>query len=1146
MATRDDKKSEVWKKVLEKRVSSDKLLNAKSVKQKEKPYEVQIFEVLSAETLNLHDPLVEWEVTKAGGDGGIDLIGYEKRNTITPFVAPFQLVSLGQVKRRGSSYRYDTFKSDVGKISEYCLNTNFFNEKSLKQVVFVVSTSSPKRVETLKKRMETENNPWLANQKPSYIGFIDANDLVKSWKLNYHHFEMILQDALTSEEMDLFKAFIDQYDYSWLSVSVTAPSISSIGEPVLQALNFNIETNDMDVDVIVRWIPPEDSNVQLLHPLRLCDPRQQGLPIHIHKKSQMILAFRGLASGNLDFGFIELRSQNAEQLIHLKLGNVEITKGFFPYFFDKPNKKVMQDLERLCIDSSREFMPVLVHGCGGIGKSALISEVLIHAAERGFLCVDVAQPKDRHHSRYLLKELLKNIVFPNQLDICFDSSLLNHIRNIMGQNYNPLWEEDLFVYLTDDEKECSIRTIAECLTTAVLIAAEEKPIFLWLSDLHWISEETVNILKIVIDELHSNQIILNHRVVWLFEGRDDESIIINHHPFFPAQWHAFMENNLLHKFQLQVWNPEDSKEFLKEQFLVPESENILYETLIEQILQKANGVPMHMLELVKMLLEKGNAVLAEGQRLLIVNHNYTECMSEDIINAIKNRIDYYRTVANDFVDILIVFSYLGCEIPGHLVSMIMKGLNSSYINFDLLKKQSAFIQEQNNSVTFAHEHYATAFQTLSIKNEDILNRFISYYEKLHSPNDNEKFALLTLKKYSSQTNWQELRKSIITFIKEEPSLTLTLSLYGYLLELPPLIHAEEDLPTYYILFQLCELNIRSGSWKTAQYYLQKQLDLPYEEDINAVIYRIKAAQEMSNILADRLYFEKAAREAENGLELAELWLDKGVLTEKQSHSICREQTKLLARLAVCYWFAGNLKKAAGYQKESYRLASRQKDRYAAAHVLYEIGTLEFHKRYPIGLKIMSIVRDSIDTIPNLKKYEGALIEIQTLIGLLMKAAAEEDTALLRKVKLRTREYKEYHKKQPNSYEEFLNDTIRGICFVLEENWQEALLCFFDSLKKATESDMPNLEWKAVFNIAQLYMQLSPPAACSYAQRTRVFLDKAKKDNPRFADCLEIMLKPVYDRLDSIDNGRKLIDFVSEEELTMLAVKANGMLFVVMN
>lgn len=1145
MKKQSSQNTDVWKKVLEKQVSSDKLSLAKSVTQEGKPYEVQIFEVLAAETLNLHDPQVDWQVTTIGHDGGVDLIGYEKRKITTPFVQPFHIISLGQVKRRGSSYRYDNFKSDVGKINEYCLKNNLFKDKSLKQLLFVVSTSAPKGIQRLKERMEKEDNPWLLSQKSSYVGFIDADDLVKSWKLNYRHFENILKDALSPEELDLFKNFVDQFDYSWISATIKAPNCCGIGEPILQTLTFKIDTNELDVDVFIKWIPPEDSKIQLIHPLRLCDPRQSGLPFHIHKSSQLVLAFRGLEAGILDFGFIELHSSKYERLIHLELGNVQVYDSFFPYFFNKPNRMILQELEQLCADVAGTFIPTLVHGSGGIGKSTLISEVFIHAAARGFFCVDVAQPKDRYHERYLIKELIKNLLFPNQMDICFDSSLVKNMCRLMGQNFNVAWEGDLTVYFTEEKTECCIRSVAECLTTAIFFASAETPVLIWISDLHWMSEETVKILRVVIDELNVNQKSINHRILCIFEGRDDECLLVDNHPFFPVQWHTFMENNLLNKYPLKVWEMEECREFLEQLFVIPPAETILYDALIDDILKRANGVPMHMLELIKMLFEKGNAILAEGQRLLIVNHNYSKCLSDNILIAIQDRIGFYRKIVPDFIDVMIIFAYLGCDIPGHLVSIVMKGLNSKYANFHIIKKQSAFIMENDDSISFSHEHYLTAFRSLSICNEEALEYFISYYEKIKHVGEKERFLFITLQKKYSQTNLAELRREILFFLNEEPSFTICMSLYEYLLEIPSLKNDAEDIPDYYILFQLCELNIRQGSWKSAQYYLQKQLDLPYKNDLDAIIYRVKAKQEIANILADRLFFEKAAREAEDGLELVDLWLDKNYLSTYHS-ALYREKSKLLARLAVCYWFAGDLKQAARYQKESYQLACRQKDRYSAAHVLYEIGTLLFHDKYQAGINIMKTVRKELKEIPDLKLYEESLIEIQTLIGLLMKVVAENDWELLKRVKLKTRELSEYYRDYPNSYEEFICHTIRGICFCLENLWQEALLCFSNGLKKATESDMPNLEWKALFNIAQLYSSHSPGVAYPYAIKARTMLDATKKENPRFAVCLENMLQPVYKRLDLIERKLSLSSQELSDELTMLAVQNNGCLFVIMN
>ena len=110
------KKLNIWKDVLEKNFKIKDFPNATAIQDKSGEYTVQLFELLVAETLNLHDQNIRWNVTQSGHDHGVDFVGHELKDSYTPFIQkPLELISLGQVKRKTSSYRYDDFKNDLFK-----------------------------------------------------------------------------------------------------------------------------------------------------------------------------------------------------------------------------------------------------------------------------------------------------------------------------------------------------------------------------------------------------------------------------------------------------------------------------------------------------------------------------------------------------------------------------------------------------------------------------------------------------------------------------------------------------------------------------------------------------------------------------------------------------------------------------------------------------------------------------------------------------------------------------------------------------------------------------------------------------------------------------------------------------------------------
>ena len=137
-----EKKSlDIWEDVLKKTVKSNLLTKASTVPQKEEAYDVQIFELLVAESLNLRDRHTRWEVTRASHDSGVDLLGTDISLYTTPFTTTqYRLLSIGQVKRSKRSYRYEDFRTDIRKARGYWINSDLFHGNSPKQFLFILST----------------------------------------------------------------------------------------------------------------------------------------------------------------------------------------------------------------------------------------------------------------------------------------------------------------------------------------------------------------------------------------------------------------------------------------------------------------------------------------------------------------------------------------------------------------------------------------------------------------------------------------------------------------------------------------------------------------------------------------------------------------------------------------------------------------------------------------------------------------------------------------------------------------------------------------------------------------------------------------------------------------------------------------------
>ena len=281
----NDSRLNVWKDVLLKNFNTELFPNATTIQNEREKYTVQLFELLVAETLNLHDSTIRWEVTQCGSDHGVDLIGHELNDMYVPFVQEtYNLISLGQVKRKTSSYRYDDFKNDLFKINEYCKNSDFFKKNSLKQFLFVLSSENLESIHNIKQKFQKDNQNMLKAMMISYVGFIDAKEIFMSWKNNYSYYEGIVRDALSAEQLKCFKDFVNNIDGNWLSLSVAAPKEGIVNMPFEEVITLQTDNIDLGMDIYIKWRGSDDSNVQLLNPLPMADPRKKGFFLHISGK----------------------------------------------------------------------------------------------------------------------------------------------------------------------------------------------------------------------------------------------------------------------------------------------------------------------------------------------------------------------------------------------------------------------------------------------------------------------------------------------------------------------------------------------------------------------------------------------------------------------------------------------------------------------------------------------------------------------------------------------------------------------------------------------------------------------------------------------------------------------------------------------
>lgn len=1124
---------------------------------------VQIFELLVAETLNYYDDNSIWKVTQSTNDNGIDIYGISKKEVSVPFSDHrFQELSLGQVKHTKNSYGYKKFKTDIHNLKDGWKNCFSYQDYSLRQFLLVLASNKENNVDNLKRSMAVDkidkglqDDAYIAN-----IDIIDGNLLIKSWRLNFIYYKNILKHVLSDTEISALEEYINSIDSDWLDLSVDIDISDARQYFVGEIFNFNITVINslsyLNSSLYFRWVPDKESAMELIYPLSAVNPQKQGFPI---EKSPSLCSkqikefnfeFRGLRAGTFSAGELVLCYGNGQELNRIDLGKVEFKCGLATKYLNEPKNSIpYRNLKSIVQGQSSHRTNIysfLFLGCGGIGKTTLIKEIMYLASANDFSCISISQSKDMNHEKTIIIELFYKLAFPDIVmedreDIIIPELILR--LNLRG---NKEWENNLFNYFSNQENY-SKEVVAECLSYLLSEASNYQKLFIWFSDCHWGSYSSFFILSRTIEILSDNNESISNIILFIFEGRDHESLRVGNQLLSPVYWDKFISsehNDIIH---LPHWDHRRAKEFLLNLF--PASLNQMNEKFIEKVLNRSDGVPMHIIQLMNLLLEKEYIEIRDDGKIQVLKAYNDRLFSDDIIEIIEDRIDYYESKYPTYTDVLTIVATISETINPALNDWLVQSLNINSHNKAIIQK-SGFISDVErirSGIFFRHEHYKTAFKHRKVRNQGLIKDCIEFYENIVELNDIDRLNIIFLKNLLSLRDFKKIYDCCLSLLKNTASSSIKLSLLEFILELPEQVYCNIT-PKYYLNFEICELILRNGDWDSGLLYMDKVLEDKNLADINNIEYMLMAYQEKANILADRLQFEEAVNMSNGGIALAEQ-----AIAIKSFHghidrlNLLKE--KLQARLAVCKWFYGDYFAAKKIQQNCFEAAKKRGDNYSENHVLYELETLNLHWEQNQPVINMGAIIKKIDSreITSLDS-ERTLIETQMIIGQTITACRENNKESISMIKCDLINLLISYKTKPHIYEEFLCHTMKAILSFYQENMEDTLFELTEALRVSTLSNMLNLEWKGYVNLAQFLHYINDAGCVSYANSAKKIIFDSFSNNKSIIETYKSMMMPVTKILERI-LLTDVQDMYPEKQCVneeMLCVKTKGLTFFIMN
>lgn len=1107
---------EIWKNILLKNVTGKKFKNAKTISEIDVNKQFQVFEVLVTETLAVIDPTTEWHSLPVQGDEGIDFIGQIQQTQVPYLISKPNEVVLGQVKRRAGAYTKDSFHLDIIKIIEY-YNKQYSQQAALFEIIHVLSTD---------KNINPTN--WIENITFPYASYkilpLNAIDFLKFWKINPSFIKQQLEGVYTETQLDPLFNYINNLQEKWddlIKINITVDNYICMDDEIKVRVSFESSV-DLALSIYLEWTPSDDisSNVAVVYPTEILKNNITRYSISIYKKLELTIRLKAIRSGIQNLGVLSIYSTSGELISNYELGKVEVHKGIANKFFVLPFNSQMKSIKDYILNqSSKSYKAYAIIGQGGIGKSRLAQEISIYAQNHKYYTVAVQNANDFTNSRNIILDLLIKILDIQETGVISYENVYETLRQKLGVNFLAEWNQPILNYVLNLEiGDRDLEKIAKCILTLLIIQLHNQPLFIWLSDMHWASKETFCFFEKLLNLLKLNKEYLINPLVFLFEGRDGDTLELENRIIFPYKWLGFCENENIEKCLIPAWRNDYSQDYIR--MLInptqkPETENM--RDLTALVNNYASGNPMHIKELIHYLIEGKNVFVGDDGELSLINRTLSfDSDLTGIKEIIVKRIQFYHEKYSDIIDYYIILASLSNNVTD-IYEYIRRKLSKKYYNYSIIEKEIGIVSNIKAEKIFIHEYYKELLKNQFVKDEKNLLDICNFYQKNYCESINGMLDMVTLQLLFEDPHFYEISKTLLELLQQDITDYQALACYQLLLKVPPKFR--KDILLSKIYFEMSEIAIRIGSWKDSQKYLEKIYSLKHEDE-EEELYYILACKNLGNMYGVGLELKESLSICEIGLKKVENKLSNNKFKDEQMKAeFERQYEMLLNRIAVTYWFSGQATVSAPYQEKALQLAERRGDIYSTAHTLYETGMRQLHEDILLG---NSNIKKALDLLPKKGKYtevqEHYLVRTELLISqLLIYQKDIKNTKLLKEILKDSEIICEELSIGNANYESALCHIVNAICHIFEENYEIALNCFLIALDCANLGEFNTLRWKLYLNIAEtcllLYEQkhesLFVEQSVKYAQYGKKILEEAIKINNNMPSYQKLVEIPCY-------------------------------------
>ncbi len=1090
----NNKNLDIWKRVLEKYISGYSLPNTKVILNKESSY--QIFEILVAETFAKIAPEWEWEATKASGDGGIDFLAKSKDQIITPFVqSQTNQLLLGQVKRRKSSYRYDRFCEDINSINELYVSTYLSQGYSLLELLFVVSTDSLNSIDTLRKRLANEQQShkqilFSANLRAP-IHIIDAQDLIQYWSLHFDFVRSLLSNAVDETDLVEFQNYLSTIKCDGINITISDTTHGRIGELYTKKITISVSKSNIPFQFFVKWSMNDetDSSIQLVTPYSLLE--QRGMPVTVCGNYTFSITFRALKEGNFNLGELNIIAINQTTSIRsINLGNATFYRSLMPIYQIHPQHRVMKELDRILSNNSK-FKVTTVRGIGGIGKSTLISEIVIQYSNKGVLCIDVQHNHSILHPDNIMLDVLLKLLISYTKKPLLACSYLEKIKWILGSTYIDSWTQSLELFLSNEDGY-SIDIISSVIVSVLINFSVVQPIILWLSDLHWIDAQSTALLINCINLLENNNLYLSNNVSFILEGRSNELLEENHKYFCAEFWNNLTFKLNCYDFVLKPWEEKDCQDFINSILGISyhNFDEELYNNLVSYLLKYSAGCPMFIIEQIKLLIGHQKLFLNKNGMILIQDAQWDNILCSEILELIQNRVELFSQKFNQYADWITIYAQTSAHASDELKNYIIENIKRINHNADEIAAAYDMFNLQKSEIIFVHEYFSNEFAKRYIYDEAIISKAIIFLENNTERDVCDTICLILLMDMCRSIKKKEIVKIAKQLLnnntKDHIVLPVSLIIHKY----PNVVFNAVGINKLEITYNIGSIFMRLSNYTSCEEYFKKVLEMSYLSDNDYVSsqFYLLSCQQLANIYASKLNVKSAILFANKGLSFLSRIEQNNTKTNENLFKI---KAMLKSRLAVCYLYSGDIEKALELHENLCKNPGT-KDEYVLARINYEYYAICLHYDSKTAVKSLHDLYNKAKTIPQMYPTELYLIDVMRMAGSLSNCSSSE-AAHIYDNSIGLSNILKYNK---STYIVAVNYIIIGVSSILKDNCVErAIPYFFSACKCALDIQREETLWKCYINLAQLYKHMGfNNNATNYAQKACVIIENTIKTN----------------------------------------------------